>query len=71
MASDFPVRAARRAGDLIVRNVDRVPSLDVRSKSRNDFVTEVDHMAERDIIDKYGEPLFFPDAGKKEEDLGK
>jgi tungstate transport system substrate-binding protein len=22
-------------------------------------------------IDKFGSPLFFPDAGKKEEDLGK
>jgi len=22
-------------------------------------------------VDKYGSPLFFPDAGKKEEDLGK
>ena len=37
---NIAVRAARRAGDLIVRNVDRVPTLGVRSKSRNDFVTE-------------------------------
>ena len=36
---NIAVRAARRAGDLIVRNVDRVPTLGVRSKSRNDFVT--------------------------------
>ena len=48
---NIAVRAARRAGDLIVRNVDRVPTLDVRSKSRNDFVTEVDQLAERDIIE--------------------
>ena len=48
---NIAVRAARRAGDLIVRNIDRVPSLNVRSKSRNDFVTEVDHMAERDIVE--------------------
>ena len=48
---NIAVRAARRAGDLIVRNVDRVPTLNVRSKSRNDFVSEVDHMAERDIIE--------------------
>jgi len=33
------------AGDLIVRHVDRVPSLDVRSKSRNDFVSEIDQAA--------------------------
>jgi myo-inositol-1(or 4)-monophosphatase len=48
---NIAVRAARRAGDLIVRNVDRVPSLGVRSKSRNDFVTEIDQLAERDIIE--------------------
>jgi myo-inositol-1(or 4)-monophosphatase len=48
---NIAVRAARRAGDLIVRNVDRVPSLDVRAKSRNDFVTEIDQLAERDIIE--------------------
>ena len=48
---NIAVRAARRAGDLIVRNVDRVPTLNVRSKRRNDFVSEVDHMAERDIIE--------------------
>jgi myo-inositol-1(or 4)-monophosphatase len=48
---NIAVRAARRAGDLIVRNVDRVPSLEVRAKSRNDFVSEIDQMAERDIIE--------------------
>jgi len=48
---NIAIRAARRAGDLIVRNLDRVPSLCVRSKSRNDFVTEIDQMAERDIIE--------------------
>ncbi len=48
---NIAVRAARRAGDLIVRNVDRVPSLGVRTKSRNDFVTEIDQLAERDIIE--------------------
>jgi myo-inositol-1(or 4)-monophosphatase len=48
---NIAVRAARRAGDLIVRNVDRVPSLAVRSKSRNDFVSEIDQLAERDIIE--------------------
>jgi len=47
---NIAIRAARRAGDLIVRNVDRVPTLAVRAKSRNDFVTEIDQMAERDII---------------------
>jgi myo-inositol-1(or 4)-monophosphatase len=48
---NIAVRAARRAGDLIVRNVDRVPTLNVRAKSRNDFVSEIDHLAERDIVE--------------------
>ncbi len=48
---NIAVRAARRAGEIIVRHVDRVPSLHVQAKGRNDFVTEVDQMAERDIIE--------------------
>jgi myo-inositol-1(or 4)-monophosphatase len=48
---NIAVRAARRAGDLIVRNLDRVSSLQVQAKGRNDFVSEIDQMAERDIIE--------------------
>jgi myo-inositol-1(or 4)-monophosphatase len=48
---NIAVRAARRAGDLIVRNLDRVPTISVQAKGRNDFVSEIDHMAERDIIE--------------------
>ena len=44
------VRAARSAGNLIIRNLDRVGSLSVQTKERNDFVTEVDQQAEREII---------------------
>lgn len=47
---NIAVRAARRAGDLIVRSVDRGPSLEVSAKSRNDFVTEVDKAAESEIL---------------------
>ncbi|HET7202608.1 MAG TPA: inositol monophosphatase family protein [Steroidobacteraceae bacterium] len=48
---NIAIRAARRAGDLIVRNVDRVSSLNVQAKGRNDFVSEIDQMAERDIME--------------------
>jgi myo-inositol-1(or 4)-monophosphatase len=48
---NIAVRAARRAGEIIVRNVDRVPSLHVQAKGRNDFVSEIDQLAERDIIE--------------------
>ncbi|MGD8482052.1 MAG: inositol monophosphatase family protein, partial [Gammaproteobacteria bacterium] len=44
------VRAARRAGDIIVRNINRLDSIKISSKGRNDFVSEVDRQAEADII---------------------
>jgi myo-inositol-1(or 4)-monophosphatase len=66
---NIAVRAARRAGDLIVRNVDRVPTLGVRSKSRNDFVSEIDHMAERDIIETIRRS--HPDHGFLGEESGR
>jgi myo-inositol-1(or 4)-monophosphatase len=44
------IRAARAAGDLILRNMDRVEGLPISSKSRNDFVSEVDRRAEAAII---------------------
>jgi myo-inositol-1(or 4)-monophosphatase len=66
---NIAIRAARRAGDLIVRNVDRVPSLGVRSKSRNDFVTEIDQLAERDIIETIRRS--HPDHGFLGEESGR
>jgi len=44
------VTAARAAGKVIERNVNRIESLSVASKQRNDFVSEVDHQAEAEII---------------------
>ncbi|CAI8881083.1 inositol monophosphatase family protein [Methylocaldum szegediense] len=44
------VRAARAAGDIIVRSMDRVNLLTITPKGRNDFVSEVDRQAEREII---------------------
>jgi myo-inositol-1(or 4)-monophosphatase len=43
-------RAARRAGDLIVRSLSRLDSIKVDTKSRNDFVTDIDRKAEAEII---------------------
>ncbi len=45
------IEAARRAGDLAMRYVKRLDELKVRSKSRNDFVTQVDLEAEQAIIE--------------------
>lgn len=47
---NIAVRAARRAGEVIIRSLNRLESLTVTSKGRNDFVTEVDHAAEQEII---------------------
>jgi len=44
------VRAARAAGDLIARYSSRVDTLTITPKGRNDFVSEVDKQAEREII---------------------
>ncbi len=47
---NIAVRAARRAGEVIVRGLTRIEGLEVSSKSHNDFVSEVDRAAEREII---------------------
>ena len=47
---NIAVRAARSAGNLIVRYVDRLDTLSVTAKKRNDFVSEVDRLAEEEII---------------------
>jgi len=44
------VRAARRAGELIVRSLTRIEGIEVAAKGHNDFVTEIDRAAEREII---------------------
>jgi myo-inositol-1(or 4)-monophosphatase len=48
---NIAVRAARRAGEVIVRALVRLDSLQVSSKGRNDYVSEIDRTAEREIIE--------------------
>ena len=48
---NIAVRAARRAGETIVRSLVRLESIEVTSKGRNDYVSEVDRAAEREIIE--------------------
>jgi len=47
---NIAVRAARNAGEVIIRSLNRLESLTITSKGRNDFVSEVDHAAEQEII---------------------
>ena len=45
------IKAARRAGGLIIRYLDRLEQLTVEKKGRRDFVSELDRAAEDDIIE--------------------
>ncbi len=63
------IRAARKAGDQIMRNMNRLHQLEVRRKDRNDFVTEVDLRAEADIIEVIRNS--FPDHGILAEESGR
>jgi len=47
---NIAVRAARDAGEIIARAVDRIDTLDIEVKSQNDFVSEIDRQAEQTII---------------------
>jgi len=47
---NIAVRAARGAGTIIARNADRLDRVEVERKGSNDFVTEVDRLAEQEII---------------------
>ena len=47
---NIAVTAARKAGDIIIRHVERVDRLTVKAKEHNDFVSQVDRLAEDEII---------------------
>ncbi|RKZ78695.1 MAG: inositol-1-monophosphatase [Candidatus Parabeggiatoa sp. nov. 1] len=48
---NIAVRAARRAGVLIVRSIEKRQDLQIDIKGKNDFVSEVDRQAEAAIIE--------------------
>ena len=62
------VRAARRAGDVILRHHTRVADLEVSRKGHGSFATQVDRTAERAIISTVRE--FYPDHGFLAEEGG-
>jgi len=49
-AVNVAVRAARAAGQIILRYMNRLDSLEVIEKQRHDYVSEVDKLAEAEII---------------------
>jgi len=62
------IDAARQAGDFAMRYTRRLHQLDVRSKSRNEFVSQVDESAEQLIIDAIHER--YPDHAILGEEFG-
>ena len=48
---NIAIRAARRAGELIVRSLEQRQDLHIDTKGKNDFVSEVDRQAEAAIIE--------------------
>jgi len=49
-AVNIALRAARKAGDIIVQASERVDLIHVQEKERNDFVTNIDRASEEEII---------------------
>jgi myo-inositol-1(or 4)-monophosphatase len=62
------IRAARNAGDVIIRYVDRIDTLKIGTKQHNDFVSEVDQLAEKEII--YTLQKAYPDHAIMAEESG-
>jgi len=67
-AVNVAVRAARAAGAIILRYLNRVDSLRVEEKARMDFASEVDRMAEAEIVRELRRA--FPDHGILAEESG-
>jgi myo-inositol-1(or 4)-monophosphatase len=66
---NIAIRAARSAGDTIVREMDRVSDISIDLKGKNDFVTEVDKQAEYIIIETIKKA--YPDHAFLAEESGK
>jgi len=65
---NIAVKAARAAGDIIVRNMDRLDRLKITTKQNNDFVSNVDYQSEQAIIDILKQA--YPDHGILAEESG-
>lgn len=68
---NIAVRAARSAGDIIVRSSDNIGKLKIDQKGKNDFASEVDRAAEREIINIIktaypGHAILAEESGKHE-----
>lgn len=67
-AVNVAVKAARAAGNIILRYLNRVEGLNVEEKARHDYVSEVDKLAEAEIIKELRRA--YPDHGFLGEESG-
>ena len=65
---NIAVRAARAAGEILMRRLERLDTVTVETKQRNDFVSEVDREAEARIIQIVQRS--YPDHGILAEESG-
>ena len=47
---NIAIRAARSAGDFIVRKINKLPDIQIETKALNDYVSVVDREAEARVI---------------------
>lgn len=66
---NIAVRAARAAGDLMVRHMARGDTTKIHKKDNHDFVTQIDRAAEQVIVDELSQA--YPDHAILGEEYGK
>ncbi|MBL6715554.1 MAG: hypothetical protein RLZZ174_1740 [Pseudomonadota bacterium] len=66
--ANMALRAARKAGQIIVRALDRVDRVNAQQKHKNDWVSDVDRAAEASIIETLS--TAYPDHGFLGEESG-
>ena len=66
--ANIALRAARKAGDFMLRAMDRPEEFDIETKAPNDFVSNIDKTAEAIIVDQIRET--YPDHGIIGEEFG-
>ncbi|HSB96062.1 MAG TPA: inositol monophosphatase family protein, partial [Spongiibacteraceae bacterium] len=62
------LKAARKAGEIIARSVERLDTVRIDEKSANNFVTEIDRAAEKEIL--YHLKKAYPDHAFLGEETG-
>ena len=66
---NIAVRAAREAAVIMIRNLNRIERLEVLQKRHNEFVSQVDRLAEEAIIGVIKE--YYPEHSILAEESGK